>query len=454
MASNNLTDVSSTLLDTSKKTNVIFWIVTAFLIADVILNYVAEFIEPQLISLPSIIFFTIMVGVCSFGVYYLMKFVREKSKGVVSKDPYLRIISTIVMVVQFILIALVVSLLFEILLSSQYDTPLFVATALISEILALGLLGLFAQRFLSWFKLNRHSTVVLIYGLSFAVAAFSLGVIVIYDVTYLPQKAARITPETGVVFPNTLEPGSLLDILFSVYTYLNMISFGLLIVATAILLFHYAKKIGRVKFWVIILLPLVYFISSSVENLKIYTPTTDSEWFNWYLFSSLNSTAGGILFGIAFWTIAKTLRQNSVVREYLKFAAFGFVMLFISTQASPSGAPYPPYGLITMTFLPLSSHMIFLGLYSTAISISQDNQLRRSIKKVASENSNLLGSIGTAQMEQEIQKTVTSMKNVVEEQEKEMEEQSGIEANLEEDEMKKYLEEVMQEVGKAKKPSI
>ena len=452
VASNNITDFPSALLDTSKKITVIFWIVTAFLIADVILNYVAEFIEPYLISLPSIIFFTIMVGVCSFGTYFLLRFVGENSKSIVSKDPYLRIISTIVMVVQFLLIALVLSLLFEILLTSQYDTPLFVATALTSEILALGLLGLFAQRFFSWFKLNRQSTVVFVYGLSFAVAAFSLGVIVTYDVTYLPQKDPHITPQTGVIFPNTLEPGSLLDILFSVYTYLNMISFGLLILATAILLFYYSNKIGRVKFWVIILLPLVYFISSSIENLKIYTPTTDSEWFSWYLFSSLNSTAGGILFGIAFWTIGKTLRQNSAVREYLKFAAFGFVLLFISSQASPSGAPYPPYGIITMTFLPLSSYMIFLGLYSTAISISQDNQLRRSIKKVAAENQNLLGSIGTAQMEQEIQKTVNSMKDVVEEQEKELEEQTGIEANLEEDEMKKYLEEAMQEVGKAKKP--
>lgn len=56
-------------------------------------------------------------------------------------------------------------------------------------------------------------------------------------------------------------------------------------------------------------------------------------------------------------------------------------------------------------------------------------------------------------MEQEIQNTVNSMKDVVNEQEKELEEQTGIEANLEEDEMKKYLEEVMQEVGKARKPS-
>jgi hypothetical protein len=439
-------------VDTSNKTTVIIWIVTAFLIADVILNYVAEFIEPFLISLPSIILFTIMVGICSFGAYFLLKFVREKSKSVVSKDPYLKVISTTVMVVQFLLIALVIFLLFEILFTSQYDTPLFVATALISEIVALGLLGLFAQRFLSWFILNRQSTVVLIYGLSFAVAAFSLAVIVIYDVTYLPQKDPHITPQTGVVFPNTLEPGSLLDILFSIYTFLNMISFGLLILGTAILLFHYSKKIGQVKFWVIILLPLVYFISSSVENLKIYAPTTDAQWFNWYLFSSLNSTAGGILFGVAFWTISKTFDQNSTVKEYLKFAAFGFVLLFISTQASPSGAPYPPYGIITMTFLPLSSHMIFLGLYSTAISISQDIQLRQSIKKVATQDSNLLSSIGTAHMEQEIQRKIDRFKDVVQEEEKELEQKTGIEANIKEEDLKSILEEVLQEVGKTKKP--
>ena len=106
-----------------------------------------------------------------------------------------------------------------------------------------------------------------------------------------------------------------------------------------------------------------------------------------------------------------------------------------------------------MSFYGLSSFLILLGLYSTASSVSQDNQLRRSIKKIATRDASLLGSIGTAQMEQEIQRSVNSMKGIVEEQEREMEEQSGIEANLEEDEMKKYLEEVMQEVGKARKPS-
>jgi Tfp pilus assembly PilM family ATPase len=117
-------------------------------------------------------------------------------------------------------------------------------------------------------------------------------------------------------------------------------------------------------------------------------------------------------------------------------------------------ATYPPFGFATSSTSGLSAFLILIGLYSSAVSVSQDSKLRQSIKKIATKDVDLLSSIGTAQMEQEIQRTVNSMKNVVEEQEKELEEQTGIEANLGEDEMKNYLEEVMQEIGKVKKPSI
>ena len=96
--------------------------------------------------------------------------------------------------------------------------------------------------------------------------------------------------------------------------------------------------------------------------------------------------------------------------------------------------------------------MIFLGVYCSAISISQDIQLRQSIKKVATQDSNLLGSIGTAHMEQEIQRKINHFKDVVQVQEKELEQKSGIEANMEEEDIKSYIEEVLQEVGKTKNP--
>jgi hypothetical protein len=47
--------------------------------------------------------------------------------------------------------------------------------------------------------------------------------------------------------------------------------------------------------------------------------------------------------------------------------------------------------------------------------------------------------IGTAQMDQEIQRTVNGMKQIVQKQEKELEEQIGIEASMADDEMKKLF---------------
>jgi hypothetical protein len=61
-----------------------------------------------------------------------------------------------------------------------------------------------------------------------------------------------------------------------------------------------------------------------------------------------------------------------------------------------------------------------------------------------------LSSIGTAHLEQEIQRKINHFKDVVQVQEKELEQKSGIEANMEEEDIKRYLEEVLQEVGKTK----
>ena len=96
--------------------------------------------------------------------------------------------------------------------------------------------------------------------------------------------------------------------------------------------------------------------------------------------------------------------------------------------------------------------MIFLGVYCSAISISQDIQLRQSIKKVATQDSNLLSSIGTAHMAQEIQRKIDRFKDVVQEEEKELEQKTGIETNIKEEDIKSILEEVLQEVSKTKKP--
>ena len=83
-------------------------------------------------------------------------------------------------------------------------------------------------------------------------------------------------------------------------------------------------------------------------------------------------------------------------------------MIFASEQAIILvNKPYPPFGLPTISFLGLSSYLLLLiGIYSSAISVSEDSKLRQSIRNSALRETKLLDSIGMAQMEQEIQRRV------------------------------------------------
>ena len=121
----------------------------------------------------------------------------------------------------------------------------------------------------------------------------------------------------------------------------------------------------------------------------------------------------------------------------------------------------------------LSAYLILVGIYSSAISVSEDSILRQSIRTIAIKESSLLDSIGMAQMEQQIQRKVfpsirasllelvdnigtaqmeqeieRRVLKVAKEQQDVLTEQSGIESSLTEDDMKEYLEQVIKEVKK------
>jgi hypothetical protein len=429
-------------------------ILVVFLCIDSMLNWVTDLLVPQLTSYSGITFFVVLSIVYGYGWYFLLSFVSRTTREIREKNAHIKWIHFIIILSQVILSAILIYIIFSILTFSEYYTVSLIAATVVSESITVLVSIMFARSFFSWYRLNRNSVIVLLYGLSFAIGAFSIAEIEALEIDAMLKKSPIITPDSEVVFPSDeYEPGSILRLLSDTYQYSNAAAFVLVLAATALLLYNYIGRLGRVKYWTLILLPLVYFLSTLLDTLGVYNPETDLESLYWYLYQSLNSTAGGILFGIAYWWVARSIREDSPVRNYMMIAAYGFVLFFITTQVGLYATSYPPFGFAAFSLLGLSSYLVFLGVYSSALSVSQDNTLRRSIKKIAQENSNLLSSIGTAQMEQEIEKTVNGMKDVVQEQEKELEEQTGIEANLEEDEMKKYLEEVMQEVGKAKKPS-
>jgi hypothetical protein len=66
-----------------------------------------------------------------------------------------------------------------------------------------------------------------------------------------------------------------------------------------------------------------------------------------------------------------------------------------------------------MLFVEVSSYFIMIIIYSSAIPVSEDSELRRSIKKFAMNDSKLLDSIGVAHMEQGINEVYCSFTNLI-----------------------------------------
>ena len=83
----------------------------------------------------------------------------------------------------------------------------------------------------------------------------------------------------------------------------------------------------------------------------------------------------------------------------------------------------------------------------SAVYVAEDSTLHQSIRSFAVKESKLLYSIGIAPMEEEIQKRVIEL---TKQNQDSMVEEFGIQSSLTEEDMKQYLQEVINEVQKYK----
>ena len=72
------------------------------------------------------------------------------------------------------------------------------------------------------------------------------------------------------------------------------------------------------------------------------------------------------------------------------------MLFFSATQADVITTVYPSFGWATISTYGLGSYLILLGLYLSALSVSQDEQLRKMIKRSTLSKSKFLHSIGTS----------------------------------------------------------
>ena len=126
-------------------------------------------------------------------------------------------------------------------------------------------------------------------------------------------------------------------------------------------------------------------------------------------------------------------------------AAYGFVLFYIAGSAMAAQAAYPPYGIVSVSFAGLSCYLIYVGLYSAAVTVSQDTSLRVSIRKSLTEQSKFLHGMGSAHMEQDLQSTVMKIAK----KHSDVLTKTGVESSMTDSDIKEYMAMVLNETHKS-----
>jgi hypothetical protein len=387
--------------------------------------------------------FTIIAVIYGVGQYFVLRYLSYKNKEIkITQRLHVNLIHKAVVILQFTLVALLGLIISQMVITSSYSVAILFAAVGISYTLAIVMMGILADRFFSWFRANRN-IVVLAYGLASAMLAINAAFTLAYVGDLLTNQPPYIGPHI-LHISSTPSTNSILNLGFVIS---SIVSFLMTWIATAFLLQHYSRKIGRTAYWIIVGIPLVYFLGqfqplflSMFSEYRLSDPVTFGVIYTLVFY--LSKPVGGILFGIAFWSIAKKVGRSQV-RDYLIISAYGLILLFTSNQAIVLvNFDFPPFGLATISFVGLSSYLILVGIYSSAISISQDAKLRQTIKKMTVEESKLLDSIASAEVEKQI---VNNVLSTIKANQEEMKYEIGIETSLDEKDMVNYLEEVIKE---------
>ena len=263
---------------------------------------IADFIPEQLDSSQGIAAFIGIWGIVTVTQYYILAFVKLNNKESRARTGSLNLIHSFVIIAQFLLTGIIALVILQIFIAQEYNTIMLYITLSISYGLWIVTLGFLAKAFFSWYKL-RKNLMVLIFALSM-VAYVINGVFGLYsEVDGLAKRSSIIRTGDVAIFPES--PSSINN----VYQIASSVGYVLTWIATVMLLRPYIEKLGKLKFWSIMIVTMGYYlISFPLFSLGYFTPSENSNAMTNILIFSLSAIFTGILFGVAFLSVARTLK--------------------------------------------------------------------------------------------------------------------------------------------------
>ena len=370
---------------------------------------------------------------------YINEFIKKTNK--------IYTVFKITLLTQIFLFSLLLLLNFQMFLLNYYSIHIITITLFVSYSLSFFILFFLTYKFLHWYNIKRNY-LLLFYSLAFITifleSTFKLGFTEIM-IFFKPQSILPMTIGSSVFIPAN-SPQFYLNNIFPI---LSIVSFIFAWIASSIMLKEYSNKLGwRIKYWIIVSIPLIFYIIQffvQANSQIIFELTSNVTSFSItltiiFIFSKL---IGGLLFGIPFWIIAKTIRSLAI-KTSMTIAGFGFIFLFLTNQANGLIiTPYPPFGITTSLFFGLSSFLVMIGFYCSAIYISENRDIRRIIKDdmlkydLLSQISNRFIENKTLSYINQIKKSSTNELFV-----------DGNRLLLNDREIKQYVKDVINEIGK------
>ena len=433
---------------------IIFLVILDLLVTRQVLPYTTDVETTLFIA-------TVVVGY-GFGSWILLGYTRRVSEEIRAKSRFINVLHWTVTLTQFTLFGILLIILFSGTKTGFLASSVFA----ISSVLATFIMGVIAFKFFTWYKLSYSKNfTILFYGFAALTLALSIAedastkllmVQVVYEDTpegvpigssFLYEASEKYSGEIirKEVNGDTTTLLILPDSNKEYYNLLNStvlpIAFVFRWIASTMLLRNSYQKIGKLSlfFWIILSLPLILYLVGKMPGFFSGESLSGVDEPYRYFFRVLFRTgtiAGNILFGLAFFMVARKM-SSSKLRDYLILTGIGDTIVGIALSTS---ALEPTYGVAGHSLVLLSSYLFSIGFYLSAISLSQDSSLRKSIRKSMVD---VIDNIGTAQMEQQLRARI--LKIVQKEKQTLEEETGGISQEVSESELREYMDLVTEE---------
>lgn len=388
-----------------------------------------------------IVIFTVMVFFYSIGQYLISVYIKMKTIKIAQKQRRVfRMLLRIIVFAQYISITIVVVVLIELSIVSRYDTLFLELSIWLNYGQAIFLTVLLFYYFMVWFK-NTKGYSILPYALAVILLTVNVIFVSLYALDMLSNLPSEIKSNRPYILPT---PNSTLVNGIRVSSLLSYVGMW---VATSFQLRNHIEKLGKVRYWILMSLPLAYFLlqfqSAVLQSLLSYFHQNLILNILYTLFFSAAKPIGGILFGAAFWIIG-TKTRNDALKSFMILTAYGLIIFFASNQATIlTYGIYPPFGLITISFLGVGSYLLFIGIYSSSISIAQDISLNKMLKQQLTKFG-LIENIGSGERARIEAKIANRAVNLG----KKMEDLSGLPTSWEEQDIHDYIKIYYQEIRK------